>query len=167
MTKTGLQGLREKWNSDEWTGPGPAIHPPSQTVTHPILSQHRGAAKFPFGKATLAPLHAAGPDGGIPGAEERKWGTGGQLGPGAGAKYSSMAPLHTRKKANSRWIGMAGRHHMHIPEWGGGEQPGKYAEHSGKGPASRYGMSAGYDLGPGPGARARFSRGKDNGVAGL
>ena len=132
-TKTGLQGLRNIDKSDEATGPGPAIHPPSQAVTLPVLSKHRGAARFAMGVRSVGPSHNGGPDGGMASREERMWGPGGQLGPGAGPNISSMGRMDPRRQCSGQYFAMGGRRHDIVSgEWHSGVRPGVYAESSGR-----------------------------------
>lgn len=149
-TKTGLQALKELYSADAMQGPGPGVHPPSKAVTLPVLSQHRGSGKFPFGHRTEGPAHLGGPHSGMPGVFERRWGVGGTLGAGAGITASSMAKQHPRNKASGQWVGMGGRNHTcNAADWrrSAERKDGLLpAEHSVIGPKSRYGMSAGYNF---------------------
>lgn len=149
-TKSGLQALRELYSNDAMQGPGPGVHPPSKAVTLPVLSQHRGCAKFPFGRRTEGPAHLSGPNRGMPGVFERRWGEGGTLGAGAGVTASTMGKQNPRSKASGQWVGMGGRNHTcNAAEWRrSAERTDDLlpAEHSVIGPKSRYGMTAGYNF---------------------
>lgn len=142
-TKTGLSALREEYGSDVMQGPGPAAHGPRETF--PSLSK---PGKFPHLQRTEGPLHLSGPHSGMPGVFERRWGTGGTLGPGAGTTASSMVKQHPRNKTMGKWISMSGRSQpRNIADWRRSAERNDglgYAEHSEIGPAARHGMSAGF-----------------------